>query len=143
MGKVMAKLKLTNNHDEEDLRLGRLRSAKKIRTIEVEALVDTGATMLVLPADIVQKLGLVPVGTRGVKLADGSTKRIPWVTDVRLEVLNRFGVFSALVMPAGSPPLIGQIPLEELDLIVDPKSRDVRVNPASPDIPLLDLLAAS
>ena len=40
-------------------------------------------------------------------------------------------------------PLIGQIPLEELDLLVDPKSRQLRVNPASPDAPLLDLLSAA
>jgi hypothetical protein len=52
------------------------------------------------------------------------------------------GVFSALVMPAGTAALVGQIPLEELDLIVDPKSREVRVNPASPDVPLLDVLKA-
>jgi hypothetical protein len=49
----------------------------------------------------------------------------------------------ALVVPAGSTALIGQIPLEALDLVVDPKSRDVRVNPASPDVPCLDLLAAT
>lgn len=42
----------------------------------------------------------------------------------------------ALVLPAGATALIGQIPLEGLDLIVDPKSREVRVNPLSPDMPL-------
>jgi clan AA aspartic protease len=141
MGKVMAKLKLSNEYDEENLRLRTIRR-NKVRRVEIEALVDTGATMLVLPADVVAKLGLVASGTRGVKLADGRTKRIPWVKSVRLEVLGRWAVFNALVMPAGTPVLIGQIPLEELDLIVDPKSRDVRVNPASPDVPLLDLLRA-
>jgi hypothetical protein len=49
----------------------------------------------------------------------------------------------ALVEAAGTTPLIGQIPLEALDLIVDPKNREVRVNPASPDMPLLDLLAVA
>jgi hypothetical protein len=48
----------------------------------------------------------------------------------------------ALVMPAGSPPLIGQVQLEVLDLVVDAKSRDVMVNPASPDMPTLDLMAS-
>jgi len=47
----------------------------------------------------------------------------------------------ALVMPTGTTPLIGQLQLEALDLIVDSKSRDVMVNPASPDMPMLDLLA--
>jgi hypothetical protein len=43
-------------------------------------------------------------------------------------------------MPPGSTPLIGQIPLEGLDLVVNPKSRELTVNPASPDVPRLDLL---
>jgi hypothetical protein len=43
-------------------------------------------------------------------------------------------------VPAGASALIGQIPLEGLDLVVDPKSQECRVNPASPDIPLLDLM---
>jgi clan AA aspartic protease len=141
MAKVMAKLKLSNNHDEENLRLRKIRR-NKVRHLEIEALVDTGATMLVVPADVVAKLGLVASGTRGVKLAEGSTWLVPWVTDVRLEVLGRWDVFTALVMPAGSPVLIGQFPLESLDLIVDPKSRDLKVNPASPDVPLLDVLRA-
>jgi len=46
-------------------------------------------------------------------------------------------------MPARSTPLIGQIQLEALDLLVDAKSRQATVNPASPDVPLLDLLHAS
>jgi hypothetical protein len=46
----------------------------------------------------------------------------------------------ALVLPTGSTPVIGQIPLEELDLVVDPKSRELTVNPASPDTPTLDLM---
>jgi hypothetical protein len=71
----MAKLTLTNDHDEEDLRLGRIRP-KKVRRLEIEARVETGATMLALPADVVKKLGLVPTGTRKVKLADGSTRAV-------------------------------------------------------------------
>ena len=51
-------------------------------------------------------------------------------------------VSDALAEAAGTPPLVGQIPLEALDLVVAPRSRDVHVNPASPDVSLLDLLAA-
>jgi hypothetical protein len=43
---------------------------------------------------------------------------------------------------SGTTPLIGQIPLEALDLVVDPRTRDVAVNPASPDMPMMDMLAA-
>jgi clan AA aspartic protease len=142
MGRVMARLKLTNFIDEE-MAIQGLVDPSRVRRIEIEALVDTGATMLVLPADVVQALGLRYKGTRPVRYANGTIARIPWVSGVMLEVLGRGTVFNALVEAAGTTALIGQIPLEELDLIVDPKSREVRVNPASPDAPLLEILLAS
>jgi len=118
-----------------------------VREEEIEALVDTGATMLVLPADVVERLGLAAHGAANVRLADGTTRRVVRV-GVRCEILGRDTFCDALVFPAGSTALIGQIPLEALDLIVDPLSpgqrgRDVRVNPASPDVPCLDVFAAA
>jgi clan AA aspartic protease len=109
----------------------------------VQALVDTGATMLVLPADVVAKLGLFPDGYRKVRYADGRIRELPWVSSIRIVILGRETVTNALVEDAGTTPLVGQIPLEELDLIVDPKSRELRVNPDSPDAPLLDSLSAA
>jgi hypothetical protein len=58
------------------------------------------------------------------------------VLDLVVEILGRDTVCEAFVLPAGTTALLGQIPLEALDLIVDPSSREVRVNPASPDAPL-------
>jgi len=142
MGKVMAKIKLSNNTDLGNLAAGEL-EPEHVRTVEVEALVDTGATMLVLPADLVARLGLVSEGHRSVKYADGRIAKVPRVTGVRVEILGRDMTCDALVEAAGTTPLIGQIPLEGLDLVVDPKSREVSVNPASPDMPLMDLLRAS
>jgi clan AA aspartic protease len=142
MGKVMQRIKLTNSHDEEDVLRGYM-DADQIRGIEIDALVDTGATMLVLPADVVAKLGLLPDGYRKVRYADGRVREVPWVGGIRIEILGRETVATALVENAGTTALIGQIPLEELDLLVDPKSRELRVNPASPDAPLLDILSAA
>ncbi len=138
MGMVMTKVKLTNDAELEMARR-RLIEAALVRTVEIEALVDTGATDLVLPADVVAKLGLTHQGTRPVSYADGRRARVPWVSGVRIEILGREMSCDALVMPEGTTPLIGQIPLEGLDLVVDPKSRDVRVNPESPDGPLMRL----
>ncbi|HZL20685.1 MAG TPA: aspartyl protease family protein [Polyangia bacterium] len=142
MGKVMQTIKLTNSYDEEAVNRGHLTS-DRIRTTIVDALVDTGATMMVLPADAVAALGLLPAGYRRVRYADGRTAEVPWVSGVGITILGRQTVTNALVEAAGTTALIGQIPLEELDLLVDPKSRELRVNPASPDAPLLDLLAAA
>jgi clan AA aspartic protease len=138
----MNRIKLTNSADVANARAGALR-LDQVRTLEVEALVDTGATMLALPADLVAALGLLEMDRRKVKLADGSVHEMSRVGDLRFEILGRDMTCDALVMPAGSTPLIGQLQLEALDLIVDAKSRQVMVNPASPDMPLLDLLRAS
>jgi len=138
----MQRIQLANNHDEEDVKCGR-RRPHEVRTHQLEALVDTGATMLVLPADVVAKLGLFPDGYRKVRYADGRIRELPWVSSIRIVILGRETVTNALVEDAGTTPLVGQIPLEELDLIVDPKSRELRVNPDSPDAPLLDSLSAA
>jgi clan AA aspartic protease len=142
MGRVMQKIKLTNSHDEQDVRRG-LITADQIRGIEIEALVDTGATMLMLPSDVVTTLGLLPDGYRRVKYADGRVREVPWVSGIRISILGRETVINALVEDVGTTPLIGQIPLEELDLLVDPKSRELRVNPTSPEAPLLDAFRAA
>jgi clan AA aspartic protease len=138
----MLKITLTNSYDEEDVTRGH-RKAVDVRSTEIEALVDTCATMMVLPADAVARLGLLPAGYRKVRYADGRVAEVPWVSGIRITILGRDTVINALVEAAGTTPLIGQIPLEELDLLVDPKSRQLRVNPASPDAPLLDLLSAA
>jgi clan AA aspartic protease len=140
MGRVMAHLKLSNSHDEENVRRG---IATDIRAVEIEALVDTGATTLVLPIDVVEQLGLAESGKRKVRYADGSVAEVPWVGGIKLEILGREGIFSALVHARGTRPLLGQIPLEELDLLVDPKTREVRVNPESPDAPMLEIMRAA
>jgi clan AA aspartic protease len=139
MGKIMTKVKLTNRVDEWAASRGLL-PPDQVRTIEVAALVDTGATTLVLPADVCRKLGLTEVDRRRVRYADGRVGRVPRVTDLRIEILGRDMVCEALVEAEGTTPLIGQIPLEALDLVVNPKTGDLMPDPESPDAPLLDLL---
>jgi clan AA aspartic protease len=142
MGKIMERITLTNSYDEETVRRG-LAAPDSVRSVEIEALVDTGATMLMLPEDVVTLLGLREAGRRKVRYANGEVAEVPWVGGVKLTILGREMVADALVERAGTTALIGQIPLEELDLLVDPKSRKLHVNPASPEAPLLDLLSVA
>ena len=135
----MEKIKLTNDYEMTQAEAGTL-DASKVRTAEIEALVDTGATMMMLPADVVARLGVPVKGHRKVRYADSHIEEVPWVAGIRIDVRGRNAVISALVGAVGSTPLLGQIPLEEMDFVVDPKSRELRPNPASPDAPLLDLL---
>ena len=140
MGKVMARVKLTNIVDLGIADRGLIKP-EEIRSMEIEALVDTGATQLVLPEDLRQRLGLAIRGTRRVRYADGREESVPWA-GVEIEILGRAMQCDALIGPAGTEALIGQIPLEGLDLLVDPKTREVRVNPRSPDMPLMEILSA-
>ena len=133
----MTKLKLANAVDYENA-LNGLITSDQVRGVEVEALVDTGATMLALPADVVAKLGAPIRERRCAKLADGSSIEVGRVMGLRIEILGRDMTGDAWVLPAGATPLIGQVQLELLDLIVDAKSQDVRVR--LPDGPVLDLL---
>ena len=142
MGRVMQPIKLRNSLDATRAGMGDLPS-DAIRSIEITALVDTGATMLVLPADVVAVLGVPTQGVRRVRYASGEVAERTWVGNIEIEILGRKAICSAIVEKAGTTPLIGQIPLEELDLLVDPKSRELRVNPESPEVPLLDLLTAA
>ena len=96
-----------------------------------------------MPADVVAALGVPIQGTRKVRYASGEIAERPWAGNIEIEILGRKTVCTALVEQAGTTPLIGQIPLEELDFLVDPKSRELRVNPASPDLPMIDVLAAA
>jgi clan AA aspartic protease len=135
----MTHLKISNTTDLHYAAEGVI-APEAVRSVETEALVDTGATMLALPEDLIEPLGVPVLGKRKVKDARGFTVEVAWVGPLRIEILGREMHTDALVLPAGATPLIGQIPLEALDLVVDPKSRELRVNPESPDVPLLDLM---
>ena len=139
MGRIMTRVKIANSTDVEIVGRG-LMTPNEVRRVEIDALVDTGATMLALPEDVVRQLGAPSLGIRKVRDARGIVIEVEWVGNLRIEILGREMTTDALILPAGATPLIGQIPLEALDLVVDPKSRELRVNPESPDVPLLDLM---
>ncbi len=100
--------------------------------IEVEALADTGSVFLCIPEHVRLQLKLEPLEQREVKLADGSRATYPYVGPVMLRFKNRTGFVGALVL--GDEVLLGAIPLEDMDLVVNPRDRSVDVNPQSPNI---------
>src|SRR5262245_60218126 len=142
MGRVVTKLKITNKTDLDNVRAGTLSEAE-VRSVEIEALVDTGASQLVLPEDVVQRLGVPYEGSKPARDARGIIVEVPWVGGLFIEILGRAMTCDALVVPVGATPLIGQIPLEGCDLVVDPKSHEVRTNPDHPDMPIFDLMAVA
>lgn len=100
--------------------------------IEVAALADTGSVFLCIPEHARLQLKLEILEHREVKLADGRHTTVPYVGPVLLRFKNRAGFVGALVL--GDEVLLGAIPLEDMDLVVNPRDRSVDVNPASPNI---------
>jgi len=73
-------------------------------------------------------------GVREITLADGHVQQVRYVSPVRVEMLNRVCVTGALAL--GDQVLLGAIPMEDLDLIVEPARQRVSVNPRAPYIPM-------
>src|SRR5438552_6998774 len=126
MGKVIVKIKLTNLFD---LALNSRRvSKKKPRQVDVEALVDTGATRLYLKPSVIKKLGLQRVDAVRSRTTNGEAIRFKY-EPVQLELMGRKENFDVIEIPESVPNLLGQVPLEVLDLVVDNKQRKLIPNP--------------
>lgn len=137
MGFIFADLTLCNAGDVEIARRGFIEE-KDIRAIQVTALVDTGAYTLALPEDIVVQLGLPHIEEREFDLADGSKKEMSVVGPVWIKFKNRQTVCLA-VKTHDDDVLLGSIPMEDLDVVLNPKAQTIEVNPASPYMPKMKL----
>ena len=124
MGMTFADITLKNVFDEDKAREGLIRE-DEVRSIAVKAVVDTGASAVVINEELRQKLGLEKAEEKGFKLADG--KRVTgWRTDpVRIYWKNRSCTIQAVVIPEADKVLLGFIPLEDMDLMVCPKTQEV------------------
>jgi clan AA aspartic protease len=100
--------------------------------VEVDALVDTGAVHLCIPEHVRIQLKLEAIEEKEATLADGSKRLVPYVGPIEIKFKNRTGFAGALVL--GDRVLLGAIPMEDMDLVVIPKTRTVDINPASPNI---------
>ena len=122
MGEVSAEITLKNGADIIRLKDGNI-SDKDVRSLTVTALVDTGATTLVISENMRIKLGLDIVDSRTVTLAGGSKTSCNVAEPVQINWKNRTSLIRPWVMQDEDEVLLGVIPLEEMDLIVDPVNR--------------------
>ena len=99
------------------------------RRLETDALVDTGAVKLYLRASLIQQLGLRPIGqiTSRTMSARSEVRRV--FSLVSLEILGRTGRFDVVELPDSLPNVVGQIPLEDLDWVVDCRNQRLIPNP--------------
>ncbi len=104
-----------------------------LQPVVVEALVDTGAITLCIPDHVQHQLKLTEIEKREITVADGRNQVVPYVGPVQLNFQNRTSFTGALVL--GDSVLMGVVPMEDMDLVVNPRTQTVTVNPESPNIP--------
>ena len=136
MGLTYANIQLQNGGDAEDFRRGRI-GEDEVRQIVVSALVDTGSVQLAINESLREALGLQIIGMRPSQLADGTRLTLPVVGSIVVKYLDRWSITTALVLPDDQEPLLGAIPLEEMDLYVHPRRNELL--PVHPDGPLMSL----
>jgi clan AA aspartic protease len=121
MGLVFADIELSNARDDS------------LRPMTVRAMVDSGALHLCLPQHVATQLGLVALDQRTVTTADGAEHLVDYVGPLRIRFENRQCLTGALVL--GDQPLLGAIPMEDMDVLIDPARQALTVNPRNPNIP--------
>jgi len=133
MGEVRTNARLTNALDAS---LGRRQQlpADQVRTYAADALVDTGAVRTVIPAEVVQALGIQIWKQTTAEYADGRREQVGMTEPILIDIDGRETFDEALVL--GDEVLIGQTVLEKLDLYVDCAGQRLVPNPANPDQPV-------
>jgi clan AA aspartic protease len=106
-----------------------------LKSIEAKALVDSGAAMLCIPNHYKLQLELEeePNSNREVSTADGKTHKVPYVGPIKVQWEGRICYVGALVL--GDEPLLGAVPMEDMDLVLHPLSQKLMANPMSPNFP--------
>ncbi|MBI5760658.1 MAG: aspartyl protease family protein [Planctomycetales bacterium] len=138
MGEVAVEVELENAVDRELSERGSL-PVQDIRHFKCRVLVDTGAVSLVLPQDLAEVLGLREVGKVVVTCPDERKEERPRAGIVTVRVGNRSATMDCIVGQPGSEPLLGQIPLESMDLLVDCNQQKLVPRPESPYLPTLKM----
>jgi clan AA aspartic protease len=105
-----------------------------LKPIKTKALVDTGAIHLCIPEHIALQLEFEELEKREAVLADGRKEFFRYVGPVEIKFEDRHCFTGALVL--GDSVLLGAIPLEDMDLIINPSQKKLTVNPENPNFPL-------
>ncbi len=129
MGRVVTEARFENIEDLYAVKRGVLPRDQARAILIPDALVDTGATLLSLPTSQIERLGLARVSSKRVTSSIGQAEA--WMYEaVRLTIQGRSCTMDVMEVPDGVPALIGQLPLEHLDFVVDLRSRSLIGNPA-------------
>ena len=135
---VYADIELINAIDEGMAKRNAI-GEEEIRRISINMLVDSGAYMMAINESIQAQLGLPFVEKRKVQVADGRVVEYDVVGPVNVKFANRKAICSAFVLPGDSEPLLGAIPMEEMDVLIHPQRQELIVNPKHPNYAVLKM----
>jgi clan AA aspartic protease len=131
MGLVFAEIELFNAGELYDFRKG-LISEEKVKRVKVNSLVDTGSYMLAITEEIRNQLDLPLLEKQFSVLADETQIEVEVVGPVEVRFENRRTSCDAVVIPHSRDVLLGAIPMEDMDVLVDPRQQKLVVNPKHP-----------
>jgi clan AA aspartic protease len=131
MGTVYADIELINAGDLEMVRR-HLMDKDEVKRMVVSMLVDSGAYMMAINESIQEQLQLPFKEVRKSVLADGSIVEHDVVGPIEVKFKNRTATCNALVLPGNTEPMLGAIPMEEMDVLIHPLRQEMIVNPAHP-----------
>ncbi|MEN9522225.1 MAG: hypothetical protein RL065_602 [Bacteroidota bacterium] len=131
MGLVYAEIELING---DDLALVRrhIIGEEEIKRIRLNALVDTGSYMLCINESIQEQMQFPVLEKRKAETADGRIVECDVVGSVELRFKNRQSTCRAMVLPGNNEPLLGAIPMEDMDVLIHPLRQELIVNPEHP-----------
>lgn len=105
----------------------------ELTSLCVRTLVDTGAMTICIPEHVAVQLGLAEIEKREVTTADERSHLVPYVGPIQIRFQTRTCFTGALVI--GESVLLGAVPMENMDLVLEPSRQTIAVNPKSPNIP--------
>ena len=131
MGHVYANVELINDYDQEFARRSII-GEEEVKRMHINVLVDSGALMLCINERIQEILQFPVDEKKTVETADGRRLVCDLVKGVELRFENRRVSCRAIVLPDDSEPLLGVIPMEEMDVLIHPQRQELIVNPDYP-----------
>ncbi|MBS1686494.1 MAG: retroviral-like aspartic protease family protein [Bacteroidetes bacterium] len=133
MGFIKANIEIANSFDMGMARRGRIEKSQ-IRKHEVDILVDTGAYNLSINENLAAQLGLEVIGAQSFELADGEIKKFPVAEPVEIRFKNRTTSCNPIILPGNTEMILGCIPLEDMDVVLDPRREVMELPPDRPYI---------
>jgi len=128
VGFIKATIEIANSFDMGMARRGKL-SKEDVRKQDIEVLVDTGVYNLAINENFAAQLGLEVISSRSFELADGEIKLFNVAEPVEIRFKNRTTSCNPIILPGNTAMILGCIPLEDMDVVLDPKREVMELPP--------------